>query len=109
MGLAMPLRTASTPATKVVATAPIPGIITPSLPLGASILLLCWFDSVFACVGLFGMFKLLPLWVPGGLSKQICSRIESTFATTGTANSSAHGANGERQHPETTGNTDSSR
>lgn len=29
----MPLRTASTPATKVVATAPMPGIITPSLPL----------------------------------------------------------------------------
>ena len=30
---AMPLRTASTPATNVVATAPMPGIMTPSLPL----------------------------------------------------------------------------
>src|SRR5215472_9389348 len=35
IGFDRPLRTASTPATKVVATAPIPGIITPSLPLGA--------------------------------------------------------------------------
>ena len=35
MGCAIPLRTASTPATNVVATAPMPGIITPSLPLQA--------------------------------------------------------------------------
>ena len=40
MGLAMPLRTASTPATNVVATAPMPGIMTPSLPLGGWIS--CW-------------------------------------------------------------------
>ena len=30
----MPLRTASTPATNVVATAPMPGIMTPSFALG---------------------------------------------------------------------------
>src|SRR6185295_11566161 len=33
IGFATPLRTASTPATNVVATAPMPGIITPSFPL----------------------------------------------------------------------------
>ena len=37
MGCAIPLRTASTPATNVVATAPMPGIITPSLPFAGSI------------------------------------------------------------------------
>ena len=37
MGCAMPLRTASTPATNVVATAPMPGIITPNLPFAGSI------------------------------------------------------------------------
>ena len=36
MGLARPLRMASTPATNVVATAPMPGIMTPSLPLAGS-------------------------------------------------------------------------
>ena len=36
IGLAMPLRMASTPATNVVATAPMPGIMTPSFPLAAS-------------------------------------------------------------------------
>src|SRR5258707_156829 len=36
MGSAMPLRTASTPATKVVATAPMPGIITPNLPFASA-------------------------------------------------------------------------
>jgi len=34
----MPLRTASTPATNVVATAPIPGIMMPSLPLAGAML-----------------------------------------------------------------------
>ena len=66
MGLAMPLRTASTPATNVVATAPMPGIMMPSLPLGAWISLLEDFGSVFvlAFFGRVGMFKLLPhgLW-----------------------------------------------
>ena len=63
MGLAMPLRTASTPATNVVATAPMPGIMMPSLPLGAWISLLDDFDSVLllAFFGRVGMFKLLPL------------------------------------------------
>src|SRR5579864_5080241 len=37
MGKAMPLRTASTPATNVVATAPIPGIMMPRLPLAGAI------------------------------------------------------------------------
>jgi hypothetical protein len=36
IGFAMPLRTASTPATKVVATAPIPGIMMPSFPFEGS-------------------------------------------------------------------------
>ena len=39
----MPLRMASTPATNVVATAPMPGIMMPSLPLaGAMMELLCF-------------------------------------------------------------------
>src|SRR5690348_10245420 len=38
IGFACPLRTASTPATNVVATAPIPGIMMPSLPLAGAIL-----------------------------------------------------------------------
>ncbi|WP_433970095.1 hypothetical protein [Tunturiibacter gelidiferens] len=33
MGLARPRRTASTPAMRVVATAPMPGIMTPSFPV----------------------------------------------------------------------------
>ena len=37
IGFARPLRMASTPATKVVATAPMPGIMTPSLPFAGSI------------------------------------------------------------------------
>jgi len=41
IGSAMPLRTASTPAIKVVATAPIPGIITPSLPRAGAIFVAC--------------------------------------------------------------------
>ncbi len=74
MGLAMPLRTASTPATNVVATAPMPGIMMPSLPLGAWISLLDDFDSVFvlaffviAFFGRVGMFKLLPYRLPLGM------------------------------------------
>jgi hypothetical protein len=38
IGFASPLRTASTPATKVVATAPMPGIITPNFPLAGEML-----------------------------------------------------------------------
>jgi hypothetical protein len=41
MGLASPLRTASTPAIRVVATAPMPTVITPSLPLAG------WIADVF--------------------------------------------------------------
>src|SRR6266404_443556 len=37
IGLAIPLRIASTPAMNVVATAPMPTIITPSLPLAGAI------------------------------------------------------------------------
>ena len=36
MGLEIPFRTASTPATNVVATAPIPGIMMPSLPFAGA-------------------------------------------------------------------------
>jgi hypothetical protein len=36
IGSAIPLRMASTPATKVVATAPMPGIITPNLPFAST-------------------------------------------------------------------------
>src|SRR6266853_3794003 len=36
IGSAIPLRTASTPATKVVATAPMPGIMMPSLPFAGA-------------------------------------------------------------------------
>src|SRR5439155_19823693 len=38
MGLAKPRRTASTPAMSVVATAPMPGIITPNFPVAGLIL-----------------------------------------------------------------------
>src|SRR5215510_7260059 len=41
MGSAIFWRTASTPAIKVVATAPMPGIITPSLPLAGAMRLAC--------------------------------------------------------------------
>ena len=49
MGLAMPWRTASTPAMSVVQTAPIPGIMIPSFPVaGLMLAALCgaagWFD-----------------------------------------------------------------
>ena len=47
MGLAMPLRIASTPATKVVATAPMPGIMTPSLPLAGSMVPVAVFEADF--------------------------------------------------------------
>ena len=47
----MPLRTASTPATNVVATAPMPGIMTPSLPFAGSMARLWDFlsDSLLDC------------------------------------------------------------
>src|SRR3989442_12901363 len=61
MGLANPLRTASTPATKVVATAPMPGILPPNFPLGAWISLpLSFLVSVFALFCRIGIFRLLP-------------------------------------------------
>src|SRR5437867_4299959 len=47
MGSAIFCRTASTPAMNVVATAPMPGIITPSLPLAGEILLAV-FSAVFS-------------------------------------------------------------
>src|SRR5207249_5395693 len=69
MGLARPFRMASTPATNVVATAPMPGIMMPSFPLAGSISPRC-FDSVsvfafififiFAFFGRVAMFELLP-------------------------------------------------
>src|SRR5580704_12363513 len=42
MGLARPRRTASTPAMRVVATAPMPGIITPSFPVAGLMLAASW-------------------------------------------------------------------
>ena len=49
MGLARPLRMASTPATKVVATAPIPGIMTPSLPFAGSMVPLSFPAEALGC------------------------------------------------------------
>ena len=73
IGFASPLRIASTPATNVVATAPMPGIITPSFPLAASMVPLfleplrafpsdftsMWgvFDAVFA-----DLFRVAIIW-----------------------------------------------
>src|SRR5690242_11593396 len=50
IGFACPLRTASTPATNVVATAPIPGIMIPNLPLAGAMLSEAVFFS-FAILG----------------------------------------------------------
>ncbi len=47
IGFASPLRIASTPATNVVATAPMPGIITPSFPFAASIEPFCLAPRAF--------------------------------------------------------------
>ena len=66
MGLARPFRMASTPATNVVATAPMPGIMIPSLPLAGWISLLRFLDSVAwfvldcAFFARVGMFVLIP-------------------------------------------------
>src|SRR5580704_14675236 len=76
IGLARPLRIASTPATNVVATAPMPGIITPSFPFAGWIVpwwrgLLCAFpsdftstrgafDAVFAALFRVAIFWTLP-------------------------------------------------
>ena len=99
MGLAMPLRTASTPATNVVATAPMPGIMMPSLPLGAWISLLDGFDSVFvlflrssaasACLSCF-LYRLC--WECK--ANRLCSRIESAFATARPVNGCGSNVNG---------------
>src|SRR5579862_3833397 len=99
----MPFRTASTPATKVVATAPMPGIMIPNLPLGAWISSLCCFDSAFvlaffvmAILGRVGMFKLLPYRLRWECQANfLCSRIESAFATARAANGDGRDANGE--------------
>src|ERR1700743_1727615 len=45
MGLAIPLRIASTPAINVVATAPMPTIIMPSLPFAGAILVAVFFSA----------------------------------------------------------------
>src|SRR3984893_17934652 len=97
IGLAMPLRTASTPATNVVATAPMPGIMIPSLPLGAWISSLRCFDSVFVFTffGRVGMFKLLPYRLRWECKANfLCSRIESAFATAPAVNGDGGNANG---------------
>jgi hypothetical protein len=52
MGLAIPLRMASTPATNVVATAPIPTIITPSLPRAGAILVAVVFSAAEEAINL---------------------------------------------------------
>ncbi len=49
-GLAMPLRTASTPATKVVATAPMPGIMTPEFAFGRRDVRSARFPASTACL-----------------------------------------------------------
>ena len=56
MGFANPFLIASTPATKVVATAPMPGIITPNLPLGGSIWLLWFLTSTCDVLFFFRVF-----------------------------------------------------
>jgi hypothetical protein len=50
IGGAMPLRMASTPATNVVATAPMPGIMTPNLPFADAISV--GFEEVFSDLGI---------------------------------------------------------
>src|SRR6478752_10177237 len=52
IGLAIPLRMASTPATNVVATAPIPTIITPSLPRAEAILVAVVFSAAEEAIDL---------------------------------------------------------
>src|SRR4051794_38716009 len=103
IGLAIPLRTASTPATNVVATAPMPGIMIPSLPLEAWMSLLDDFDSVLvvaflvlAFFGRVGMFKLLPYRFRWECKANLlCSRIESAFATARPVNGCGRQANGK--------------
>ena len=103
MGWAIPLRTASTPATKVVATAPMPGIITPSFPFAGSITpswstalfelleedfrsldlnstlaaLFAVFVFAFAAADFFtfAIFRLLPYRTCEMVANQLCSRI----------------------------------
>jgi len=95
MGCAIPLRTASTPATNVVATAPMPGIITPSLPFAGSIApswaatLGALLEALTSTVALlaallatsagdffaFAIFWLLPYKNCGMYANQVCSRI----------------------------------
>ncbi len=96
MGWAIPLRTASTPATNVVATAPMPGIITPSLPLAGSIVypapLLSRPDNFTSTKAFFSSFTLragdffsfaivwlLPCRNCGMYANQVCSRIGCAF------------------------------
>src|SRR5271157_2120445 len=93
MGWAIPLRTASTPATNVVATAPMPGIITPSLPLAGSIawpVTLCalledltstvvLFTSLVGDFFSFAILWLLPCGNCGMYANQLCSRIRRAF------------------------------
>jgi len=82
-----------------VATAPMPGIMIPSLPLGVWISPLCCFDSVFVLVvaffGRVGIFKLLPYSFRWECKANfVCSRIESAFATARPVNGCGYCANG---------------
>jgi hypothetical protein len=52
MGLAKPLRTASTPAMSVVATAPMPGIMMPNLPVAGVMLAAVGWAAAPGCAAL---------------------------------------------------------
>ena len=92
MGWAIPFRTASTPATNVVATAPMPGINDAQLALGGldrairapasfvddwrtSLQLVAFFKSVVGDFFSFAIFWLLPYRNCGMYANQVCSRI----------------------------------
>ncbi len=74
MGLASPRRAASTPATKVVATAPKPGRRTPSLPLAGRISDGCFTKSAsFALVFGDQEERMIRLWAPSWSPRAIVS------------------------------------
>src|SRR6478736_5504952 len=76
IGLAIPLRMASTPATNVVATAPIPTIITPSLPRAEAILVAVVFSAAEEAIDLRNRpwceWKLIIFSVWKGICKPSC-------------------------------------
>ena len=114
IGCAMPLRTASTPATNVVATAPMPGIITPSLPFAGSIAcpaplraaLAPDFTSTVATLRAvvlivlgedfftFAISWLLPCRNCGMYANRVCSRIQRTFCKPACPNPQENHLNG---------------